>query len=184
MSLVALASSQRVCRTPLLTPLTETLFLLSKRQHFINIPLQGNPVQEYTHTAHILSREYHFSVSDPKAITEEGAQILHKASVDYYRRSFSQDSVDATESTPPVFRASSVDQYYTTQDYLVPTTPLLKYGEEEDCRRNNVKNTSEKSGVSFLLPRSARREHDRERQLRRTSVGPLGSLHPSPAASQ
>ena len=64
-------------------------------------------MQEYTHTAHILSREYHFSVSDPKAITEEGAQILHKASVDYYRRSFSQDSVDATESTPPVSDSES-----------------------------------------------------------------------------
>ena len=135
--------------------MTETLFLLSKRHHFVNIPLQGNPVQEYTHTARILSREYHFSVSDPKAITEEGAHVLHKASVDYYRRSFSQDSVDAIESMPPVFRASSVDQYYTTQDYLVPTTPLLKCSEEDDCHQNNLKNASEKSVLLPLLPCSA-----------------------------
>ena len=91
----------------------------SKRHHFINIPIQGNPVKEYTHSARILSREYNYPIADASAVTTTGVQVLHQASTDYYTRSVSQDSVDGS---PPVLRASSVDRYYTTQDVVVPST--------------------------------------------------------------
>ncbi|OAO11756.1 hypothetical protein AV274_6591 [Blastocystis sp. ATCC 50177/Nand II] len=98
--------------------------LFSSRHHFINIPLQGNPVKDYSKAARILSREYHFSLLS-KDKDGRSSDVLCRASNDFYNRSISHDSVDATDGSPTILRSSSLDCYYLAQEVYVPSTASL-----------------------------------------------------------
>ena len=79
--------------------------MFSIRHHLINIPLQGNPVKEYSKAARVLSREYHYSLMSKD--NSRGSDVLCRASNDFYNRSISHDSIDAIDGSPTILHSSS-----------------------------------------------------------------------------
>lgn len=105
----------------LLTSTAKLVF--SVRHHFINIPLQGNPVKEYSKAARVLSREYHYSLMSRDK--DGGSDVLCRASNDFFNRSISHDSIDAIDGSPTILHSSSLDCYYMAQDVYVSSTSSL-----------------------------------------------------------
>ena len=87
------------------SPHAKAKLVFSVRHHFINIPLQGNPVKEYSKAARGLSREYHYSLMSRDK--DGGSDVLCRASNDFFNRSISHDSIDAIDGSPTILHSSS-----------------------------------------------------------------------------
>lgn len=64
-------------------------------------------MKEYSRAAHVLSREYHVSLSDPREALSNGPDILQRVSCDFYSRSISGESMDACGGSPEILHSTS-----------------------------------------------------------------------------